>query len=140
MPPISLCMTPIHHRAEVCSGNLYWIFNEREYNAIQSQWVCQCPRTLHTQSLRCAHTHAYTQTNHLSCRAVEIALHFPNSVKVSALKGDPCNCVCLLQTSRTNYTNVIHTKQCLNYFVAWYFFFFWSKFQEKDWSYDTTQV
>lgn len=85
------------------------------------------------------HTHAYTQTNHLSCRAVEIALHFPNSVKVSALKGDPCNCVCLLQTSHTNHTN-IHTKWCLNYFSAHMVHVFWSKFQEKDWSYDTTQV
>lgn len=25
--------------------NLYWIFNEREYNAIQSQWFRRCPCT-----------------------------------------------------------------------------------------------
>lgn len=104
MPPISLRVTPIHHLAEVCVGNPYWIFNEREYNAIQSQWVCQCPRTLHTrtQPLRHIHTHLHTHKNKLSHTPAvifEIALHLPNSVRVSALKGSCCNCVCLQQIS-----------------------------------------
>lgn len=105
MPPISLRVTPIHHLAEVCVGNPYWIFNEREYNAIQSQWVCQCPLTLHTHTHipikvhTHMHTRAHTHTVHTLAVLFEIALHFPNSVRVSALKGSHCNCVCLWQIS-----------------------------------------
>lgn len=102
MPPISLRVTPIHHLAEVCVGNPYWIFNEREYNAIQSQWVCQCPRLhthTHTHPLRYVHTSLHTHTHREETCVwlvvlFEIALHFPNRVRASVLKGSCCNCVC----------------------------------------------
>ena len=79
MPPISLRVTPIHHLAEVFVGNPYWIFNEREYNAIQSQWVCQCPHTLHTHTYTGV-THMRTHT-HTLVVLFEIALRFTNSLK-----------------------------------------------------------
>lgn len=78
MPPISLRVTPIHHLAEVCVGNPYWIFNEREYNAIQSQWVCQCPRL---------HTHTHTP--------IKVQTHIPTHTHTQ--KKPACGSLCCLR-------------------------------------------